>query len=312
MAEVTADRTAGVAPGNAEEQYRLMVLHAPLGMALITPDGRFLQVNDALCRSVGRSPAEVVELGVRGLVHPADRRATLDMFRDGGTRGRFVKRYLHADGHLVWVKAFVTLVRDPAGDPLGLVCQFEDVTKQERRRKQLLHQALHDHLTGLPNRAMFDDRAVQALARTRRQREMLAVLFSDLDDFKDVNDRFGHRAGDGLLRTVATRLRGCVREVDTVARFGGDEFVLLLDALTSPDEALATAARIQDALQQPLALAGQEVVISASIGIAMSSPEVASIDMLLRNADAAMYQAKADGGGRSRVFEPAAPRGERA
>ncbi|MHB1525494.1 MAG: sensor domain-containing protein [Candidatus Dormibacteria bacterium] len=301
--DVTEELAAVAALQEAEERFRLTFERAPLGMALVTPEGRFLQVNDALCRMVGRSAAEVIGLGVFGLTHPEDREATQQVLRQVGTREQFVKRYVHADGHLVSVQITASLVRDRADKPLYFVSQFQDVTEEERSQLQLIQQAFHDPLTGLPNRVLFEDRAGQALARERRQHGLLAIMFCDLDDFKNVNDRFGHQAGDEVLRSVAAALQGCVREADTVARFGGDEFVLLLDGVGGPAEASATAARVHDGLRELQSLGGQEVVVGASIGIAINFGETASLETLLSEADTAMYQAKAAGGGCSRVFQ---------
>ncbi|MHB8394647.1 MAG: sensor domain-containing protein [Candidatus Dormibacteria bacterium] len=300
--DVTRELAAAAMLQEAEERFRLTFERAPLGVALVTPEGGFLQVNDALCRMVGRSATEVLALGVFGLTHPDDRELTRQLLRQGDLPERFVKRYLHADGHLVSVQITATLVRDHAGKPLYFVSQFQDVTEDERSQLQLIQQAFHDPLTGLPNRVLFEDRVGQALARERRQHSLLAIMFCDLDDFKGVNDRFGHQAGDEVLCSVAAALQSCVREADTVARLGGDEFVFLLDGVGEPAEATATAARVHAALGQPHSLAGQEVVVGASIGIAITSGETTSLETLLGEADTAMYQAKADGGGCFRVF----------
>ena len=213
-----------------------------------------------------------------------------------------MKRYQHADGHFLLIQISSSLVSDPAGRPLYYVSQFQDVTEEQRSQLQLIEQAFHDPLTGLPNRALFEERVGQALARVRRQHSLLAVMFCDLNDFKEVNDRFGHQAGDDTLRAVAARLEGCIRETDTVARFGGDEFVFLLDGLSEPSEVEVTVARIHEALDSPHSLGDQEVVVSASIGIAIGSWQSSSLETLLGQADAAMYQAKAAGGGRAAVF----------
>ncbi|HUY54075.1 MAG TPA: PAS domain S-box protein [Candidatus Nanopelagicaceae bacterium] len=300
--DVTTELAAAAMLQEAEERFRLTFERAPLGVALVTPEGGFLQVNDALCRMVGRSATEVLALGFFGLTHPDDRELTRQLLGQGDLPERFVKRYLHADGHLVSVQITATLVRDHAGKPLYFVSQFQDVTEEERSQLQLIQQAFHDPLTGLPNRVLFEDRVGQALARERRQHGLLAIMFCDLDDFKGVNDRFGHQAGDEVLCSVAAALQGCVREADTVARLGGDEFVFLLDGVGEPAEATATAARVHAALGQPHSLAGQEVVVGASIGIAITSGETTSLETLLGEADTAMYQAKADGGGCFRVF----------
>ncbi len=175
--------------------------------------------------------------------------------------------------------------------------------ERKRAEGELAYQAFHDSLTGLPNRGLFLDRLGLALVRIARHSDLLAVMFLDLDDFKYVNDSLGHGAGDELLVKVADRLSTTIRPSDTVARFGGDEFVLLCEELTMREEATAIAERAQRALADPLFVAGQEIVASASIGIAITQDPRTSPDVLLRDADAAMYQAKGDGKARCVVFE---------
>jgi diguanylate cyclase (GGDEF)-like protein len=170
---------------------------------------------------------------------------------------------------------------------------------------QLRQQALHDSLTGLPNRALFRDRLAQALRRgVRGPTDRCAVLFLDLDDFKDVNDGLGHAVGDALLRVVAERLRSTLRSADTAARLGGDEFAVLIEDAAGVDEVVTVADRIVAATATPTSVGGQEVNVRVSVGVAVSPEGGESVDELLTNADAAMYIAKAAGKGRSAVYEP--------
>jgi diguanylate cyclase (GGDEF)-like protein len=194
---------------------------------------------------------------------------------------------------------------------------------EQQRLDELAHQAFHDSLTELPNRALFTDRLGLALARTNRRKASVAVLFLDLDDFKPINDRFGHDAGDRLLRAVAERVRACVRPEDTVARLGGDEFTVLLEDIVDVRYAIGVAERIEEALHEPFPIDGHEATVTASIGIAVSTGRVASADDLMRNSDQAMYEAKRKGRARHVLFRvggatapapmsapPAAPRVE--
>ena len=186
---------------------------------------------------------------------------------------------------------------------VGRVWSFRDVTEHERLKQQLVHQALHDSLTGLPNQTLFRDRIDHAVARLRRTEHQVAVLFVDLDDFKNVNDTLGHWAGDVLLVKISERLTVQLRLADTAARLGGDEFAVLLDDLADTADALDIAQRIIDALREPVVIGTRHLTLSASIGVAYGD-QGADTDELLRNADLAMYAAKAQGKNCCRVFTP--------
>jgi len=189
------------------------------------------------------------------------------------------------------------------GVNVGRVWSFRDITEHERLKQQLAHQALHDSLTGLPNKSLFRDRIDQSVARLNRSENRIAVLFVDLDDFKNVNDTLGHWAGDALLVQLSDRLTDQLRQSDTAARLGGDEFAVLVDDLGDDAVAVDVAQRIIDALRQPIVIATRRLTISASVGIAYGDKS-ADTDELLRNADIAMYAAKASGKNCSRVFTP--------
>jgi diguanylate cyclase (GGDEF)-like protein len=184
----------------------------------------------------------------------------------------------------------------------GLVLNTRDTSERKTLEDQLVHEAFHDSLTALANRALFTDRVEHALKRRSRDTGGIAVLFLDLDGFKEVNDSLGHAAGDQLLMQVAVRLRSCVWAGDTVARVGGDEFAVLIEGLD--DKAEAVAARITETLREPFVVEGQELHVRASVGIAVRDPDVESADQLLRNADLAMYRAKATGEGSFERYDP--------
>jgi diguanylate cyclase (GGDEF)-like protein len=200
-----------------------------------------------------------------------------------------------ADGRII------SIVRRPMLDG-GVVSTTEDITEQRRSEARIAHMAQHDALTGLPNRVLFNERLDQALARAKRG-EMVATHMLDLDHFKQVNDTQGHPAGDKLLQMVADRLRTLVRETDTVARMGGDEFAVMQVAISHATDATSLALRIIEVLSQPYDIEGQQAVIGTSIGIAVGPGDGVSPDQILRSADLALYRAKGDGRGTFRFFE---------
>jgi diguanylate cyclase (GGDEF)-like protein len=185
----------------------------------------------------------------------------------------------------------------------GTVVLYTDISELKRREEEILHLAYHDVLTNLPNRALFHQRIAEALGRGRERGTTVAVMCLDLDHFKNVNDTLGHPAGDGLLRCVSGRLKECLRDTDTIARLGGDEFGVVITDLHEPDYATSLAWRLLDAVSQPIDLNGQQVSTSASIGIVTSANGVNDPDRLLKDADLALYRAKADGRATFRFFE---------
>jgi diguanylate cyclase (GGDEF)-like protein len=225
-------------------------------------------------------------------------------------QGRWEYRLIARDGRVVWVIDDEAVIsRDVDGRPIMVQGILVDISDRKDLEEQLRHQALHDPLTGLPNRVLFVDRLSHALVRRVRATSGLAVLFVDLDDFKDVNDGLGHAVGDRLLKLVAARLRGVLRAEDSACRLGGDEFAFLLEE-TTPDRARRAAERILGALSAPFELGDATVRLSASIGIAVQSAAtdndddaLAAADELLRDADTAMYAAKALGKGRVRLYD---------
>jgi len=213
-------------------------------------------------------------------------------------------RMLHHDGTYRWMLARGLAVRDTAGKATRIAGSLSDINENKHTEHQLLKDALHDSLTGLPNRALFTDRVTQAISRTMRNSDFLfAVMFLDFDRFKMVNDSLGHSYGDQMLIEISYRLRDCVREIDTVARLGGDEFAILLEDIDAEDEAEEVARRINKLLGGPFRLADKDIVSNASIGIAFSSLGYSHPEEMIRDADIAMYQAKAQGRARHIVFD---------
>jgi diguanylate cyclase (GGDEF)-like protein/PAS domain S-box-containing protein len=203
--------------------------------------------------------------------------------------------YVADTGRSGWVIASYTPHVSTDGEVIGVVAIIHDVTERKRYEEQLRYHAFHDYLTGLPNRALFMDRLDRVIKHVQRHPEYtFAVLFLDIDCFKSVNDGFGHSVGDDLLIAMARRLEACLRDGDSVGRLGGDEFAVLLDDVRDVQEANQIAERIERALAAPFLLRGHEVFTSASIGIAVSSPDYAGSGEMLRDADVAMYRAKSN------------------
>ncbi|HKQ53596.1 MAG TPA: diguanylate cyclase, partial [Pyrinomonadaceae bacterium] len=234
----------------SEERFRSAFDYAAIGMALVSPEGKWLQVNRSLCEMVGYSEPELLVMDWESITHPDDVAAVSTQIEQllGGSIPTYQteKRYIHKNGGEVCIFLSISLTRDPETKSTRLIFQTQDITDRKRAERQLLHDAFHDTLTGLPNRALFVDRLKQALARTRRLGpHQFAVLFLDLDRFKVINDSLGHIVGDQLLVGIARRLEACLRPGDTVARLGGDEFTILLEDVTDIDEAIVVAERVE-------------------------------------------------------------------
>lgn len=437
MFDITERKQTEEALREAEERFRSAFESAAIGMALVSTDGRWLQVNRSLCKTVGYTEEELLGKTFHSITHPDDLDESMRLVQEA-LRGecdsyQVEKRYFHKQGHMVWVMLTASLLRDERGNPLYFVSQLEDITERklveqelknaekkyrtlveqvpsvtyvdalddnnsniytspqvegmlgytpeewtsdpelfvttlhpddrewvleehrvanargrpldieyrlickdgrvvwvhdesvvlrddagqylyrqgvllditERKvlEAQIKYQALHDPLTGLPNRLYFMDHLYQALARADRSKDSLAVLFTDLDNFKLINDSLGHEAGDSLLVEVAERLRGCLRAGDIVARLGGDEFVILLEDSTGASQPVAVAKRIAEKLREPVLIEGRELFINTSIGIAMNTSSIETGDDLVRNADLAMYGAKKKGKGKYQIFD---------
>jgi diguanylate cyclase (GGDEF)-like protein/PAS domain S-box-containing protein len=306
--DITERKRTEEALREAEESFRRSFEDAAIGMALVASNGRFLRTNRSLGELLGYREVELLGKTFQDITHPDDLDADLDQVRRmlvGEIRTyQMEKRYFHKEGHVVWVLLSVSLVHDEEGDPLYFVSQIQDISERKVLEERLEHRAFHDCLTELPNRHLFMDRLGQALSRTRRRHKQVAVLFMDLDRFKVVNDSLGHEVGDLLLTVVAQRLRRCLRPEDTLARFGGDEFVVMIDAVDDPAQAVQVAERITEELRSPFIIEGRDLYVIASIGISLGDARTRDPDDLLREADTAMYRAK-DEGGDFRVFNPA-------
>jgi diguanylate cyclase (GGDEF)-like protein/PAS domain S-box-containing protein len=290
----------------AELRFEIGFEQSAIGTAIAGLDGIPIRVNPAACLFFERPETELVGLRWTGYTHPDEiplGQAVLSRLADGHDTYQDERRYVRPDGSVVWALTHVTVVRDEHDDPEYFFVQLQDITARKLMEQELAHQALHDSLTGLPNRALLTDRLVQGLARAQRRGTQLAVMFLDIDQFKIVNDSLGHSAGDDLLRHAAARIAGTIRPGDTVARFGGDEFVVVCDDVT-PFQTEHVAERVLEALSYPWNIGTQEMHITASLGIAIAD-RYATPESLLRDSDAAMYLAKERGRGRIEMFDEA-------
>jgi diguanylate cyclase (GGDEF)-like protein/PAS domain S-box-containing protein len=282
------------ATDTSDERFKRAFADAPVAIALVSPRGQVLQGNRELRERTGHVRPEGLLLW--DFVPAADRVALAESWPPAPDAPEVERRYVRADGSIGWFLWRHSLIRDPAGQPDHWVFQGVDITARKRDAERLDHQAHHDPLTRLPNRMRFDELLQAALGRSRD----VAVIFADLDDFKVINDSLGHTTGDELLIAVAERLAGELRPDDVLARFGGDEFVVLLEDLDDVGDARRTANRLAGALEAPFELGGQQRFLGASFGIAYGH---SSAEALLRDADAAMYHAKEQGKGRLEVFD---------
>jgi diguanylate cyclase (GGDEF)-like protein/PAS domain S-box-containing protein len=296
----------------AEKRYRALVENVPV-VAYTQEVGNYktaVYVSPRIEDLTGYRPEEFGEDRELwyGVLHPDDRWVVAaEDERTERTGETFAMEYrmVHRDGHVLWVRDQSVLVRDDTGKPLYWQGVMSDITERKYLEDQLEYRAFHDHLTDLPNRRLFLDRLHQALDRTRRRTDQqVAVLFMDLDEFKTINDSLGHEAGDLMLKAVAGRMESCLRPEDSLARFGGDEFVVLLEAIGDLEVAVQVAERITTEIGRPFVLEGKELFFSSSIGISVGNARTKSPEGLLRDADTAMYRVKAEGGA-FRVFDPA-------
>lgn len=291
-------RAAADALRTSEAVFRATFHQAAMGIAHIKPDGRILGANDKFCRMLGYT---IEELRARTVFDLSDADAQEEARRFLASRlspqapdasPEIEKTYCRKDGTALWVCEALSAVGGQHGRPDFLVVVSQDITARKALEARLSHDALHDALTGLPNRVMFRDRFARVIESARRRGDLAAVLYIDLDGFKEVNDTHGHAAGDALLQQVARRLEACVRAEDTVSRFGGDEFGIVLAALGNELDCEVVGQKVVAALAQPFEVDGLVLHVSASVGAAVFPLQGDDATMLMARADAAMYAAK--------------------
>jgi diguanylate cyclase (GGDEF)-like protein/PAS domain S-box-containing protein len=313
---VSAEREAAQAARHvaelkdSESRFHSAFTHAAVGMALVSTEYRVLQVNDALAAMLGRTALELAGAELSTLAYLDDAASFVEevggVLRGSKSTGSAELRLLHADGRCVWVSLNASFFSEPQSKVRCLILQMQDISARREAESRLQFIAYHDGLTGLPNRGHFLEQLARAIAVSKRHRDRrFAVLFLDFDRFKLINDTLGHRVGDEFLVTVARRLHGNLRPGDLVARLGGDEFAILVSDARSNAELTALADRLQAIISEPIHLAGGDVISSASIGITTSELGYELPEQVLRDADLAMYKAKALGKAQYAVFDSA-------
>lgn len=289
LRDVTARRHAQMARRESDARFQAAFDGAPIGMALVSIDGEFLQVNAALADIVGYAVTELVGRTFQSITHPDDVGSDVGLLQrilaGESTSYSMEKRYVRPDGEVVWVSLHVSLVSTPDDEDRYVVAQVLDISEHKRQQAALRRAGYIDALTELPNRRAFDERAAEIGSHE------CTVISCDLDNLKHVNDELGHPTGDALLHAVATRLRACTRDRDFVARVGGDEFVLLVPE-HAREAADAIVERITDAVEQPVTIDGTTISPRISVGYAIQGADEHRVERTLARADAAMYRRK--------------------
>jgi len=309
MVDVTERKLAEATLKNSEERYRTLVESSTDAILMLDRERNVITCNQAFLDLFGYQKTEVEGQSIR-IVHPSEEsfrtygKATYPLVeRVGSLREEW--DLMRKDGTIFSAEIVTSPIRSPDGTTTGYICIIRDITERKRAEEELAYMATHDSLTGLPNRTLFYDRLTMALTQARRSPKKLAVMLLDLDYFKNVNDTLGHSVGDQLLRAVGNRLSGLLRKGDTIARIGGDEFLLLLPEMLQVEYATTLAQKVLQAFREPFAFDGHELHITTSIGIAIFPDDGDNADTLLKNADIAMYRAKNKGRDSFQRYTPA-------
>ena len=295
--DITRQREDEQALRDAELRYRSIFENALEGIFQTTPEGRYLSANPALARIYGFESPEALIAALQDIerqvyVEPGRREEFLRQMRLHGRITGFESQVFRRDGSVIWISENARVVQGADGSIRFFEGSVEDISERKAQERRIAHQATHDGLTGLPNRYLLQDRVEQAIRQAAREKTHVGMLFIDLDRLKHVNDTLGHQAGDEMIRVIAQRLRRCLRTGDTVARIGGDEFVLLLPGLLSMDSVKIATQRVKEATSAPCLIEGQEIPASCSVGSSIYPQDGVDAEALLKRADEAMYQDK--------------------
>lgn len=284
-----------------EEKNRFEILFeaSNAGIALLNLDGRLFRVNKAMCELLGYSATEMLAMNFYYLVHPGDLNdlqiRIQEMIDKKVNAYQSEQQCFRKNGEIVWTLSTLILIRDDLGKPIYFILQVHNISLQKQAEERLSHMAYHDPLTGLANRNKLEQFLHHILASSRRHQQEFALLFLDLDRFKNINDTIGHEAGDMLLQVIADRLRNNVRNTDMVARLGGDEFVLLITDVKKVESVAVIAQKVLESILKVVVIKGQEIYTTTSIGISLFPYDGQTMQILMKNADLALYRAKEHG-----------------
>lgn len=294
----------------AADQYRALFDLTSDGVVMISLDWKILSANPQALQMLGYQASELIGTEVNRrdeFEDPALMEKRRSQILAGDELGTFDEVLITKEGGRVDVEIGLSLVKDNDDTPQHILCIIRDVTARKEYEKQLKHQAHHDPLTKLPNRILFENRYLQAHSPYEENQGLIAVLFVDLDNFKKVNDAFGHPVGDQVLMKLGDRMQASLRESDTVARLGGDEFVIILEDIHDKDDVKKIVRKIQQNISQPMLFEGQEIYVTASIGINISEKSKLSETDLIKTSDSAMYKVKEDGKNDFRFYDTKPP-----
>lgn len=291
----------------SESRFRSAFSFAAIGMALVSLEGRWLKVNQSLCQLLGYSEEELLKTDFQTITYPEDLAVDLNkvqlLLAGRISSYHLEKRYIKKDGSILWILLSGSLIRDSDKQPLYFIAQIQDIDARKKAEEELKYLAYHDALTGLANRKQLDASFELALSFAKRQKNQIAILFMDLDHFKEINDNLGHDIGDLLLIEIGARLKKTIRTSDILIRQGGDEFLIALTEVTSSEKVIEVAKKILIAITTPVKIKSHKILITGSIGISIYPKDGQDLNTLVKAADNALYVVKEEGRNNFRFAE---------
>lgn len=290
----------------SESRFRSAFDSAAIGMAIVSLEGMWLKVNQSLCQIVGYTEEELLKIDFQTITYPDDLELDLSYVRQllAGKINSYhmEKRYIQQNGNVIWILLSVSLIRNNENKPLYFIAQIQNIDAQKKAEQELKYIAYHDILTGLANRKQLDTSFELALSYAKRHQHQIAILFMDLDHFKEINDTLGHDIGDLLLIEISSRLKTTIRSTDILIRQGGDEFIIALTELPDASQAIEIAKKILVTIAKPIIIKPHSMSITGSIGISMYPKDGEDLTALIKQADKALYIVKSEGGNNFRLI----------